>query len=238
MPEENEIPRLSRLAAILVKLQSKQIVTAAEMANKFNISTRTVYRDIRALEQAGVPIAVEERKGYTLMDGFNLPPVMFTEEEANAFITIEKIIASNSDRSLIENYQKAITKVKAVLQYSNKNKTALLSQRIALTQKKKAPKSDSLAKIQKAITNHQVLGVWYHAISNNAITQRDIEPLAIYFTSENWVVIAWCHLRKALREFRLDRIQEMGIPKAATAPRDFDLSGYFHEVIQKNSGTT
>ena len=235
MAKENEIPRLSRLAAILVILQSKRIITAAEIAGKFNISVRTVYRDIRALEQAGIPISVEDRKGYTLMEGFSLPPIMFTEEEANAFITIEKIIAAHSDKSLIENYEKAITKIKAVLQYSNKDKTALLSERIALTQPKQEPRSNSLSKIQSAITNLIVVEINYHSISKNELTKRVVEPQAIYLTNENWVLIAWCRLRNNLREFRLDRIQKLQPLNETFKTRNFNLSEYFSVIVQKYS---
>ena len=94
-------PRLTRLAAILTQLQSKKIVTAREIAEKHNVSLRTVYRDIKTIEHSGVPVFTEEGKGYSIVDGFNLPPVMFTEEEANALITAEKIIYRNKDLSLI-----------------------------------------------------------------------------------------------------------------------------------------
>ena len=82
--EYSETNRLSRLTAILIQLQTKRIVTASELSQKFQVSKRTIYRDIKALEKSGVPILTEEGKGYTLMPGYQLPPVMFTEEEANA----------------------------------------------------------------------------------------------------------------------------------------------------------
>ncbi len=85
-------PRLTRLTAILTQLQSQRLLTAIEMAKKHNISIRTVYRDIRTLEKSGVPIVSEEGKGYSIMDGYKLPPVMFTQEEANALITVEQLI--------------------------------------------------------------------------------------------------------------------------------------------------
>lgn len=75
----NDIKRLSRLIAILTQLQTKRLLTATQLADKFSVSIRTIYRDIRALEQAGVPIITEDGKGYTLMEGYRVPPVMFTE---------------------------------------------------------------------------------------------------------------------------------------------------------------
>jgi len=86
-------PRLARLTAILTQLQSKKLITARDIAEKHEVSIRTVYRDIRTLEKSGIPIVTEEGKGYSIMEGYKLPPVMFTEDEANALITAEQIIA-------------------------------------------------------------------------------------------------------------------------------------------------
>ena len=97
---QKDKPRLARLTAILTQLQSKRILTAREIAEKHDVSIRTVYRDIRTLESSGIPIITEEGKGYALMEGYNIPPVMFTEEEANALITAEQLINKNKDNSL------------------------------------------------------------------------------------------------------------------------------------------
>lgn len=90
--EHTDTKRLSRLTAILLQLQTQRIITAPALADKFNISVRTIYRDIKALEQAGVPILTEEGKGYTLMEGYKVPPVMFTESQANALILAEQLV--------------------------------------------------------------------------------------------------------------------------------------------------
>jgi predicted DNA-binding transcriptional regulator YafY len=84
---KNEIKRLPRLTAILTQLQTKILLTASELALKFSVSNRTIYRDIKALEQSGVPILTEEGKGYSLMEGYRIPSIMFSESEANALIT-------------------------------------------------------------------------------------------------------------------------------------------------------
>nr|WP_290935624.1 HTH domain-containing protein [Haliscomenobacter sp.] len=96
---ENDTKRLSRLTAILTQLQTKRLVTATVLAEKFKVSVRTIYRDIRALEQSGVPILTEEGKGYSLMEGYRLPPVSFSESEANALITAEQFVLKNKDAS-------------------------------------------------------------------------------------------------------------------------------------------
>ena len=113
--EYNETNRLSRLTAILIQFQTKHIVTAAELSQKFQVSKRTIYRDIKALENAGVPILTEEGKGYTLMEGYKVPPVMFTEKQANALILAEQLVLQNKDASFVKDYSEAIDKIKSIL---------------------------------------------------------------------------------------------------------------------------
>jgi len=233
---EKEIPRLSRLTAILLIFQSKKITKVAEIATKFKISKRTVYRDIKALEEAGVPIIKEEGKGYSLMPNYNLPPVMFTTDEANTLITIEKIIQTNTDGSLIENYQNIITKIKTILKYSDKEKTELLSNRIGTTKNiKNQIKSNSLSLLQTAITNQTVVEIQYKSLYKEELTKREIKSLGLYFSNENWIVIGWCNLRNELREFRLDRILYVTTLNKYFEHQKFSLSDYFIKVSQKIS---
>lgn len=160
--KNNDVKRLSRLTAILIQLQTKPIVTSTALAEKFGISIRTVYRDMKALEQAGVPLVTEDGKGYSLMEGYKLPPVMFSESEANALITVEQLVLRNRDGSLIKEYTEAVNKVKAVLQYSAKEKTELLSKRVAVSPAiSQEITSHSLALVQKALTNFSVLNITY-----------------------------------------------------------------------------
>ncbi len=92
--------RIDRVSATLIQLQSKKFVTAGEIAERFGISKRTVYRDVKALEEAGVPLGGEPGKGYFLVEGYHLPPVMFTPEEASSMLTAEKIVEKMADRSV------------------------------------------------------------------------------------------------------------------------------------------
>jgi len=228
MKNPNDITRLSRLTAILIYLQSKKIITATEIAKRFQISKRTAYRDIKALEAAGVPIYSEEGKGYTLMEGYNLPPIMFTEEEANALITAEKLISRNKDDSLIQNYGDAIAKIKAVLRYSNKDNANLLSERVfSMKNLKSEITSNLLSKIQMNITHFDLIKIEYHSVNKDDKTTRTLEPLALYHTQENWVMIAWCRTRDDYREFRLDRILEFKMLGKKFEGRSFDMFQYF-----------
>jgi predicted DNA-binding transcriptional regulator YafY len=228
-----ETSRLSRLTSILLLLQSKRLVTANSIAQKFDISTRTAYRDIKALEEAGVPILTEEGKGYSLMEGYMLPPVMFSESEANALITAEQLIAQNKDASFVKEYTEALAKIKAVLKYNTKDKANLLSERIQFrVNPDKETTSNYLSAIQLAITNLKLTEIIYSA-ENKQITKRIIEPLALYSTQENWVLIAYCRLRKEKRAFRLDRIEKLNLLNENFKPSDFTLQQYFEECKAK-----
>ena len=125
--EDLEKPRLARLTAIITQLQSKRIITAQYLAERHNVSVRTIYRDIRTLELSGIPIITEEGRGYSIMEGFHLPPVVFTEAEANAIVTMERLAIKNKDQSLTENVVSAVEKIKAILKYSQKGNVDLLS---------------------------------------------------------------------------------------------------------------
>jgi predicted DNA-binding transcriptional regulator YafY len=226
----NEISRLSRLTAILTMLQSKPLLTASAITAKFNISKRTAYRDIKALSDSGIPIHTIEGKGYSLVEGFNLPPVMFTEEEASALITAHNIILQNKDRSLKENHSSAIDKVKAVLRTKSKAKVDLLGERVAYMKNyKRDTTSDSLSTIQKAITDHQKIQIKY--IRKDGVeTERVIQSQALYHTQENWILIAWCEMRDAYREFRLDRIVDLKLLSEQFEARSFNFLNYFTEL--------
>lgn len=219
--------RLHRLTAILVKLQSKKVVQASELANKFEVSLRTIYRDMQALTDAGVPIGAEAGTGYYLVDGYSLPPVMFTEKEANALLTASKIIETNNDQSLINEYHEAIEKVIAVLKTSQKKKLEILEQRIFTYNKSVRHPSNSLSIIQQAITDLRVLEIQYTKVTNE-FSKRRIEPLGVYFTNNTWIMIAYCRLRKDYREFRTDRIVNIIETQELFQPQQFTLEDYYN----------
>ena len=226
-------PRLARLTAILIQLQTKTLVTATEIASKHGVSIRTVYRDIRTLEKSGIPIMTEEGKGYSLMEGYKLPPVMFSESEANALITAGQFVLKNKDQSLVDHYLKAIEKIKAVLQYAQKDKSNLLSERLEIRQNKENEfTSNQLIQIQSSITNYQIIKIDYNSLENKSTT-RKIEPFALIHTKENWVLIAYCCLRLDFRAFRLDRIQKLITIGENFEPHKMTLEEYFEEARKK-----
>lgn len=221
--------RITRLTAILTQLQTKRLSTAAQLAEKFAVSTRTIYRDIRTLEQAGIPIVTEDGKGYCIMEHFRLPPVMFTENEANALITAEQLIRKNKDASFVKEYSEAITKIKAVLKLGVKDKVHLLSERLQIIQNPDNNQTSSnLSTLQHALTNFNLVEITYTNETGN-ITNRIIEPFAILSTQENWLLLAWCRLRTEFRFFRLDRIKEFKVLPEKFEPHKITLKEYFEQ---------
>lgn len=225
---DNDIKRLTRLLAILTYLQTKRMVTAPELAQRFSVSVRTIYRDMRALEQAGVPIGTQEGKGYFLTDGYRLPPVQFTEEEANALVTAEQLVLHNKDGLLAHHYTDAVQKVKAVLQADIRDKANLLTDRLKVYgNSQRQQTSACLITLQKALTNHTLVRLAYRAISQEQ-TVREVEPFALLLSSEaDWLLVAWCRLRKAYRIFRVDHIEQLTSLTQTFTPHKLTLQAYF-----------
>lgn len=211
-----------------MQLQSKRLVTATSLAARFDVSVRTIYRDIRALEQSGVPIITEEGKGYSLMEGYRIPPVTFSEREANALITAEQFVLKNKDASFIQDYTDAITKIKSVLRESTKDGANLLSDRIAIGQNSSYDRtSNQLSALQLALTNFNLVKMGYQKADSDEVTERIIEPFALLSTQENWLLLAWCRLRKEFRFFRLDRIKSIQVQTDKFEPHNMTLQEYF-----------
>ena len=220
--------QLSRLISILTLLKSRRILTATELSDKFDVSIRTIYRDIRKLEESGVPIITIDGKGYALMDGYTVAPVQFTEQQANALITAQHLINKTNDNSLVEHFSEAMTKIKSVFRSSIQEKSELLSNNIVVfTRNPERISSNALVEIQTAITNFNFVEINYRKANDPNITFRKIEPLALYAADSKWILIAWCHLRNDYRAFRIDRIQHFKILPDHFEDRKFNLQEYF-----------
>ena len=230
--ELEEKPRLSRLTAILTQLQSKSLITAKQLAERHQVSIRTIYRDIRTLEKSGIPIVTEEGKGYSLMEGYHLPPVLFTEDEANALITIEQLALKNKDQSFVDNLSTGIENIKAILRFSQKGNADLLADRIYFAGNNSEQKtSNNLMQIQSAITKYEVLQIVYLSAANKRST-RNIEPFAIYSIHGDFLLIAFCRLRKEFRHFRIDFIEKIQASDETFSPHEMTIKTYFEKYIK------
>lgn len=201
--------RIDRLVGILTTLQARRFTAAEFIADKYQISTRTVYRDIKALGEIGVPISFEQHKGYFIIQGYFLPPVSLTIQEANALILIASLSEKFSDPSTKRTVNSALEKIKAVLKHSDKEKVDQLHSNIKIYQPPESIENpDYLSTIQDAIINHKILAITY-TNNHKEISKREIEPIGLTFYSNQWHMIAWCWKRMAYRDFKVLSIEKL-----------------------------
>jgi predicted DNA-binding transcriptional regulator YafY len=198
--------RIDRLFGILTLLQSRKFVKGEKIAEKFGISVRSVYRDIKALNEQGIPVSFEPHRGYFIVNGYFLQPVSFSTNEANALLLMESIVSAFSDRSIQQHYSTALTKIKSVLRSSQKDAVEKLSENIKL----QVPvcwvaNSDYLSKIQQAISSQKILEIGY-TNKQEEVSKRKMEPIGLIFYAFSWHLIGWCHNKKDYRDFRVSRI--------------------------------
>lgn len=203
-------------------LQTRSVVTAQSLAEHFEVTERTIYRDIRTLENAGVPIGSEAGVGYFLEKGYHLPPVSFTIDEAASLLFGEKLLLSNLDGDSYADFQLALNKVRAVLDKTDKDYLSSLESDIevsptgyafhavqTLSDNYVAPdlaRDSWLRECRSVLVRRQVVDIDYLAGASQDQVQRCIEPIGLFYYSAHWHLIGWCRLRNAYRDFRLDRI--------------------------------
>ena len=231
--------RIDRVSAILIQLQSKRFVTAEEIASRFEISKRTAYRDLKTLEEAGVPIGAEPGKGYFLIEGYQLPPVMFSTSEASALLTAEKIIEKMADKSVNEQYKSAMYKIKAVLPEKEKYYLDRLNSNIEIFHipPKISPEAPNnfILDVQQALVNKKVLNIDYRAGYNEELVcNRMVEPVGLCFYSLGWHLIGFCRYRNDYRDFRVDRIYKLSLTDEDYTPREIKSVKQFFKQMQSS----
>ncbi|PHN99329.1 transcriptional regulator, partial [Rhodobacteraceae bacterium 4F10] len=192
------VKRFDRIVAILIQLQSKRIVKAQELADRFQVSLRTIYRDIRTLEASGVPIISEAGVGYSIMEGYRLPPVMFTREEVGSFVAAEKLMQKFVDKSLGNYYESAMMKLKSVLRGREKDWISALESQILVDPTNKLFNDslpNALETLFESIAEKRQVFLKYQALNRETPSERFVEPVGIYHESGFWYVLAFCHLR-------------------------------------------
>jgi predicted DNA-binding transcriptional regulator YafY len=225
--------RIDRISAILIQLQSRRVVKASDIAERFGISLRTVYRDVRTLEEAGIPIIGEAGVGYSIMDGYRLPPIMFTREEATAFLTAEKFVDKLTDESTAAQHRSAMYKIRAILKTSEKDLLESMDNNIEVLRSRHQHadnNNDHIQAILNGIANKQVLCIEYLAGYTQQETKREIEPVGIFFLDGYWHLIAFCRMREDYRDFRCDRVRSLSATGQSFAGKHPTLKAYIAQT--------
>jgi predicted DNA-binding transcriptional regulator YafY len=230
--------RVDRLMAMVVQLQSKRVVRAEDIAAHFEISVRTVYRDFAALGEAGIPIVAEAGVGYGLVKGYHLPPVMFTAEEASALALGGKLVDHLTDASLSKQMNSALLKIRSVLSRDRQDYLERLDRSTVIvargTKGGPAAEGEALIPVQRALAERRVLTIEYQGKEKPEMTHRDVEPLGLVYYADHWHLIAFCRLRRDVRDFRTDRISHFQLKNEVFQPPEkFSLKAYL-ETCKEN----
>lgn len=229
--------------AIVLHLQGRRVVRAEELAERFAVSLRTIYRDMAALGEGGVPIAGEAGVGYSLVKGYHLPPVMLTADEASALFLGVQLVREFTDDSLREPSTAALDKLRAVLPPDQRDHVERVGRAtvVAKWARRRAAETDgaevvppaALRELQAAIARRRVVRLDYQGREQTETLRREVEPLGVLFYGGRWYLVAWCRLRDSLRHFRLDRIREVETTTALFAVRpNFSLEDHVSDYAK------
>jgi len=225
--------RADRLFEIIQHMRRKPTVKARELSEALEVSERTIYRDVSDLISSGVPIEGEAGVGYVLKAGFDLPPLMFKEQEIEALVLGARIVESWADAELAEAASHAIAKIEAVIPDQLKvymANTALM----APCAHYMAPISFDLAELRRAVRSRLKVRFRYTDVLRQG-SERIVRPLSLAFFGPVWVMAAWCELRTDFRTFRLDRMEDF-----STTPEPFksERGKTLHDFLKRPSTWT
>lgn len=204
--------RIDRLSAILIMLQSLPSVKMKQITDRFDITPRTVYRDMKALDEAGIPITGDSRTGFSLVEGFKLPPLMFTEKEAFAFLAAEKLVDRFSDAGFKEGYKSGIEKIKSVMRLAEIETMDNFTDNVSsldLQFKNPADSQNILQLLMSEISKRKKVQISYFSYNRQEVSIRKVDPIGIFFSMSHWYLVAFCNTKKDYRTFRVNRIQEI-----------------------------
>lgn len=222
--------RTDRLLAIVLELQAKGSRRAEDLAAAFETSKRTIYRDIQALCESGVPVVAVPGQGYSLVEGFFLPPVTFTTDEATMLLLGANFMADNFDAQYRAAARSAGRKIEAVLNRKLRDEVHYLEQSILFIADG-GTDTEKLLKLRQAILERKTVRFVYHTRYPDSAARppapREADPYRLLHFFTGWYLVAYCHTRRAIRHFRLDRLEALELlPKIFTRPAAEALLGY------------
>ncbi|AIQ61656.1 helix-turn-helix transcriptional regulator [Paenibacillus borealis] len=227
--------KTDRLLAIVLELQGRRVVRAEDLASLFETSVRTIYRDIQALSEAGVPIIGAPGMGYSLMEGYFLPPVSFTVEEAVTLLIGTDFIEQRFDDDYCARAKSARRKIEAILSESVRNETSRIRQALRLLAPGKpvtrSKERKYFEKIRLAILEERKIRFHYSKGITDSMgdhhSERTVAPYGLVLVEGSWMLVAYCDLRQAIRHFHVSRMTGLAeLEERFERPADFNLSEY------------
>jgi len=200
--------RADRLFQIVQHLRGGRLTTAAQLAERLEVSERTIYRDIADLIGTGVPIDGEAGVGYLMREGFDLPPLMFTRDEIVALTAGARLIRAWGGAAMAAAAEEALIKIRAVLPDDAKARAESVQVHAWQMPELDNATRARLDELEAAIESRTRLDIRYRT-EDGTESERVIRPLALWFWGKVWTLVAWCELRDDFRMFRADRIGDM-----------------------------
>ena len=197
--------RADRLFQLLQLIRGRRLSTAAQLAQRLEVSERTVYRDVADLQHQGVPIEGEAGVGYRLGAGFDLPPLMFTQDEARALVASVRMAQVWQDPALAQASQAGLSKILSVLPPQTRaaaQSLAVFAPPLGLEPAVQA----TLQTLREAVQARRKLRVDY-CDATEQLSQRTLRPLGCFYWGKVWTLAAWCESRHDFRTFRMDRMR-------------------------------
>jgi len=217
--------KFDRVISTLVLLQTKKVIKANSISERFGISLRTVYRDISTLKNAGIPIIGDPGIGYSMMDGYRLPPIMFNEGETAALLTAEKFIGKLTDQETKLFYSNALMKIRAILRSSEKQSLAILDDSISISDNSKWENKTYLQDLFKSIASKNIVEIEYQK-ADGTNSNRKLEPIGCYYQFNNWYLVAFCLSQNDYRTFKMNRIVSLQLLEQHFDKQHISLQNY------------
>jgi predicted DNA-binding transcriptional regulator YafY len=211
--------RLDRLMSMALILAARRRLRAADLARELSVSERTVYRDVRSLQQAGFPIEGSPGDGYRVPSTAYLRPLGLTEAEAVALSMAAQMLGSRADTTLGEALSSATAKLESTLGPAARQRLRRLRAETHVVGRSRRT-AGPLGVVLGALTERRVLAISYEPVSGGQPTEREVEPLGIVLVDSACLLLAWCRLRQAVRAFRVDRIRDARSTAEAYEPRE------------------
>ena len=199
--------RADRLFQIVQHLRGGRLVTARQLAERLEVSDRTIYRDIADLQSTGVPIDGEAGIGYIMRDGFELPPLMFTRDEIVALVAGAKMVRAWGGASMARAAEEALVKIEAVLPEAGRQAIGKVA--IEALQFRPSEGVREAIDLLEDASERRLPVRFSYTDNRQARSERTIDPLGLWFWGGTWTIIGWCHLRDDFRMFRIDRMQRI-----------------------------
>ena len=226
--------RADRLFQIVQLLRGGRLTTAARLADRLEVSERTIYRDIADLQSTGVPIDGEAGVGYVMEEGYDLPPLMFSRDEIVALVAGARLIKAWGGAAMARGAEEALIKIESVLPAAERDRARAVSVHSFAWEMTDALRN-RLDTVEAAVEDRRMLSIAY-GDGAGAKSERDVGPLGLWFWGKVWTLVAWCELRQDFRMFRIDRIEDMTVGPVFRAERDKSLTAFYRKMETEGRG--